>query len=59
MNLFRSFSKFVPYTLRYNLDVQIPLLKNYWHLTFFSVRPLAYGVLSHLKLNLLQVTQIS
>jgi len=27
LNLFRSFGEFVPYTLRHNLDVQIPLFK--------------------------------
>ena len=58
-NLFRSFSEFVPYTLRHNLDVQIPLFLKSLAFNFFSVRPVAYGIPSHMKLNLLQVTQIS
>ena len=33
--------------------------KNHWHLTFFSERPVACGILSNSKLNLLQVSRIS
>ena len=58
LNLFRSFSEFVPYTLRHNLDVQIPLFKKSLAFNFF-LRKVACGILSHSKLNLLQVTQIS
>jgi len=35
MNLFISFSQFVPYTLRHNLDVQIPLFKKSLAFNFF------------------------
>jgi len=35
MNVFRSFSEFVPYTLRHNLDVQIPLFKKSLAFHFF------------------------
>jgi len=46
LNLSRSFGEFVPYTLRHNLDVQIPLFKKSLAFTFFSERPVAYGILS-------------
>ena len=46
LNLFRSFGEFVPYTLRHNLDVQIPLFKKSLAFNFFSERPVAYGILS-------------
>jgi len=35
LNLFRPFSEFVPYTLRHNLDVQIPLFKKSLAFNFF------------------------
>jgi len=37
MSLFRSFSEFVPYTLRHDLDVQITLFKSLKHLTFSPI----------------------
>jgi len=46
---FRLFKEFVPYALRHNQNVQIPLLKNPWPITSFSARLPACETLYHSK----------
>ena len=46
---FRTFKEFVPYALRHNQNVQIPLLKNLCPIISSSVRLPACGILYHWK----------
>ena len=50
LNLFRSFGEFVPYTLRHNLDVQIPLFKKSLAFNFFLRK--AYSLWNSLLLEI-------
>ena len=56
---FRSFKEFVPYALRHNQNVQIPLKKNLCPITSSSVRLPACGTLYHWKSNLQPATPSS